>query len=310
MTASTSPDPIAVLIEEHEQAMALFADFDRALAAVEEAGTETRERTLGLARRTIDFLNAELEVHIRKEEEPLFPRLKAVLPADDRLVDEMIAEHDHIRMKREQVREILDEMLSGDDHAHFRAQRAAFDDAVTAAERTTPDTDAFRALRRSWRAAYETLRVHFQNEEEIAFPLAQDLIAAEELAAAGREMVAIEQEQRVSTAIPLNTIDSTAAELLQTEPVARDGRTARTLLKEGPLRLVLVAIGAGGSLQEHHAPGPLTIQSVVGRVTVNAGGQEHRLGRGDLLVLPAGLRHALHADEPSAVLLTIMMDGG
>jgi quercetin dioxygenase-like cupin family protein/hemerythrin-like domain-containing protein len=310
MTIAIDPDPIAILLDEHEVAMALFGDLDRALAAAGEAAPAEREQTLTLARRTLDFLNAELEVHIRKEEEPLFPRLKAVLPADDRLVDEMIAEHDHIRMKREQVRAVLDEMLSGGDHAEFRARRSAFDAAVSSAE-DGPEVsaEALRSLRRSWRAAFETLRVHFQNEEEIAFPLARDLIAAEELAAAGREMVAIEEEQGMNAPVQVTAIEETAAELLRSEPLTREGRTARTLVKDGPLRLVLVAIGAGGSVQEHQAPGPTTIQAVAGRVTVAAGGEEHDLDRGAVLVLPAGMRHALRAGEPSAVLVTIVSDG-
>ena len=41
------------------------------------------------------------------------------------------------------------------------------DDVVTSAEQAAADTETFRWLRRSWRAAYETLRVHSQNEEEM-----------------------------------------------------------------------------------------------------------------------------------------------
>jgi hypothetical protein len=118
-----------------------------------------------LALRTLDFLNAELEVHIRKEEEPLFPRLKAALPSDDRLVDEMIAEHDQVRMKRERVRGVLEEMLNGDDHVEFRELRAAFGAAVGIAVQPDVSIEGLRSLRQAWRAAYETLRVHFQNEE-------------------------------------------------------------------------------------------------------------------------------------------------
>ena len=90
--------------------------------------------------------------------------------------------------------------------------------------------------------------------------------------------------------------------------MARDGRTARTLVKRGPLRLVLVAIGGGGEVQEHKAAGPTTIQAVRGRVTVAGGGADHVLQQGDILTLPAAMPHALRAEEPSAVLVTIVLD--
>lgn len=307
MTAGTL-DPIAILLDEHEAAMRLFAELDGALVALEAAGPAMQEHALRLAQRTLTFLNNDLEVHIRKEEEPLFPRLKAALPADDRLVDEMIAEHDQIRMKREQVRDVLDEMLSGDDHAEFREQRASFGAAVEVVERPVMSIETARALRRSWRAAYETLRVHFQNEEEIAFPLAQALLSAEDLAAAGREMIAIEKERQMNAPVHLTGIEQTVDELLGSEAVARDGRTARTLEKRGLLRLVLVAIGAGGEVQEHKAAGPTTIQAMRGRVTIASGGVDYVLERGDILTLPAAMPHALRAEEPSAVLVTIVLN--
>jgi quercetin dioxygenase-like cupin family protein len=49
---------------------------------------------------------------------------------------------------------------------------------------------------------------------------------------------------------------------------------------------------------------------VRGRVTIASGGADHTLQRGDILTLPAGVPHALRADDPSAVLVTIVMNGG
>ena len=42
------------------------------------------------------------------------------------------------------------------------------------------------------------------------------------------------------------------------------GRTARTLLKSGALRLTMIALAPGGSLPEHTAAGPITVQPIVG----------------------------------------------
>ena len=40
----------------------------------------------------------------------------------------------------------------------------------------------------------------------------------------------------------------------------RAGRSGRTLVKDGPLRVTLVALASGGSLAAHTAAGPITIQ--------------------------------------------------
>jgi quercetin dioxygenase-like cupin family protein len=37
------------------------------------------------------------------------------------------------------------------------------------------------------------------------------------------------------------------------------GRIARTLVKEGPLRLTLVGLGPGGTIRPHQADAPITI---------------------------------------------------
>lgn len=300
-------DPVALLMGEHERALALFHEFDKGLVALEHHDADGRSRLLGQARAVLDFLNTGLEVHIRKEEEALFPRLKAVLPVDDRLVEELIAEHDQIRLKREQVRAVLDEMLAGHDH-DVRGQRAAFTAALTAAEGGEERPAPLHALRSAWRAAFQTLRVHFQNEDEIGFPLARDRISAKELAAAAREMQEIEMEQ-TSMGEPVQRLGvlQELSALLNSSEVARAGRSARTLFKDGSLRLVLVALGATGVLQEHHAPGPLTIQALSGSVTVEAGDQSFPLHLGDLLVLPAGAPHAVQAHEPSGLLLTMVV---
>jgi hypothetical protein len=152
------------------------------------------------------------------------------------VVEELSAEHDQSRIKRERIRAVLDGLLDEDGHAEFRGQRAAFGEAVASAERAAPDTAVLRSLRRSWRSAFETLRVHFQNEEEIAFPLARDPIAAEDLATAGREMMAIEEVSSMVDTIRILQIEQIAAELLASEPLAREGRMARALLKGGTER--------------------------------------------------------------------------
>jgi quercetin dioxygenase-like cupin family protein len=83
-------------------------------------------------------------------------------------------------------------------------------------------------------------------------------------------------------------------------------RNAITLVKDGVLRVVLIALHAGASLSEHHAPGPITVQVVAGRVRFRAAGRDHELGPGQLVALQATLPHEVEAHEDSALLLTLI----
>ncbi len=88
--------------------------------------------------------------------------------------------------------------------------------------------------------------------------------------------------------------------------VARHGRSARTLVKDGPLRLTLIAIGAGGELPAHSTDGPVTIHILEGTVTFLAAGQEYPLGVGDVLVLARGVVHSAHSTSGGLFLLTVV----
>jgi quercetin dioxygenase-like cupin family protein len=90
------------------------------------------------------------------------------------------------------------------------------------------------------------------------------------------------------------------------ELVAKHGRSARTLVKEGPLRLTLMAIGANGGLPEHSTEGPVSIHLLEGDVTFSAAGAEYPLVAGDVLVLAAGVRHAARSKSGALFLLTVV----
>jgi quercetin dioxygenase-like cupin family protein len=88
--------------------------------------------------------------------------------------------------------------------------------------------------------------------------------------------------------------------------LARTGRTARTLVKEGPLRLVLVAMTAGAELPRHRADGPVTIQVLEGDVCVTIVAREYPLAVGDVLVLTAEVEHAARSTTGALLLLTVV----
>ena len=69
-------------------------------------------------------------------------------------------------------------------------------------------------------------------------------------------------------------------------------RIGRTLIKDGPVRLTLVALKAGGRLRDHRADGPITVQVLEGSVDFHVSGGSIPLTVGSVLfggVFPAGI---------------------
>lgn len=106
---------------------------------------------------------------------------------------------------------------------------------------------------------------------------------------------------------PLLTLDIPAelAQLRDEETWQRTGRHARTLVKDADLRVVLIALGEGMRMEEHHAPGRITVQTLAGRLTLRAEGQTVDLPVGHVLTLGPAIPHDVEAREESAFLLTI-----
>ena len=85
--------------------------------------------------------------------------------------------------------------------------------------------------------------------------------------------------------------------LNDTALLERSGRNARTLVKQGPLWVTLVRVGAGGRITPHRAAGPITVQVLDGDIRFHAAGRDHRLSAGDLLVLDAGVEHDVNSES-------------
>jgi len=106
---------------------------------------------------------------------------------------------------------------------------------------------------------------------------------------------------------PLLTTDLSADIAgLQSEEGWRHGRhTAKTLVKEPGLRIVLIAMPAGTRMGEHRAPGALSIHTLVGEVSLHVLGETIGLPAGRLLALEPHVAHDVEARAESAILLTV-----
>src|SRR5258708_26913638 len=80
--------------------------------------------------------------------------------------------------------------------------------------------------------------------------------------------------------------------MLDPDLLARHGRTARTIVKDGPLRLTILGLAAGGVLPTHATDAQLTLHLLEGEVTFRPPGRDYSLHTGDVLLLAGGAEQA------------------
>lgn len=98
-----------------------------------------------------------------------------------------------------------------------------------------------------------------------------------------------------------------ATEIEQSAAYRRSGRTAKTLVHDGPFRVEVIVLRASKSMAEHHVNAYVTIHVLRGalRVTTTRGPAD--LGAGSLLVLEPNTAHSVTARRDARFLLTIAL---
>ncbi len=97
--------------------------------------------------------------------------------------------------------------------------------------------------------------------------------------------------------------------MLDPELLARHGRTARTLVKEGPLRLTIMGLAAGAVLPAHSADAHVTVHLLEGEVTFTACDREYTLNVGDVLIFAPNVEHEARSAMGGVFLLTVLYLG-
>jgi quercetin dioxygenase-like cupin family protein len=102
----------------------------------------------------------------------------------------------------------------------------------------------------------------------------------------------------------LGAEDDTLRELAES---SKTGRAAKTLIKQGPLRITLVAMRKGTALPSHQVAGPISIQTIRGclRVATEKGNVD--LPAGGLISLGSAVAHKTKAHDDCAILITFAM---
>ena len=84
------------------------------------------------------------------------------------------------------------------------------------------------------------------------------------------------------------------------------GRNAITLRKGEGLSVVLLVMKKGDGLEQHAAPGPITLSVHEGRVRFSAAGDSVEAAAGTVLSCDAGVRHEVEALADSVCLLNVV----
>lgn len=85
------------------------------------------------------------------------------------------------------------------------------------------------------------------------------------------------------------------------------GALSSSLIKSQQLQLMRVVLRAGERLPEHHVRGEITLQCLEGRIELHTPGRTVELSAGEVVLLPAGEPHALHALSDTSCLVTVSL---
>ncbi len=86
-----------------------------------------------------------------------------------------------------------------------------------------------------------------------------------------------------------------------------EGRVvSRTLAQNSGVSLTLFAFDAGEGLSTHSSPGDALAHILDGESLITIDGEEMAVGSGEAIVLPANIPHAVQANQPFKMLLTVV----
>ncbi len=182
------PDPFARLVREHEAIAAMVA----AARGASEAAVQYRDEALipemlGALRALHAFMGRELAAHIAREEDVLFPAFRA-LTADDRLIDELVVQHDRVRERRA----LLESVLIALDHHHDDvAEEHVRLGAKLEAQPQDVSWEALAELAESVRQLDWIFQGHFGDEEDDLFAPGAELFSPADLERMTQEMEVI-----------------------------------------------------------------------------------------------------------------------
>ncbi len=116
------------------------------------------------------------------------------------------------------------------------------------------------------------------------------------------------RENKISGALMTFDVRADEAALREKAMTSKAGRAAKTIVKEGRLRLTVIAMRKGVVLSEHSVDGAVTVQTLRGRVRLSAGGRDAVLATGAIAAIDVNVTHSVTALADSAILVTVAME--
>ncbi len=176
-------NPIEHLLQEHRDIMSQVADLRQAVADLSARGEAALPEALPVFRRMGRMMETQLAQHARKEDDALFPALDAIIGAESGPTYVMRAEHKEIHGQGELLRQTLHE-LNAVEHPKIEAGGAKLRElAAKGGSAETLKTNAEEIIR--------LLDMHFGKEEQILFPMAENMLDEETLDDVWMKMAAI-----------------------------------------------------------------------------------------------------------------------
>jgi hemerythrin-like domain-containing protein len=178
-------NPIEHLLEEHQAIMAQVADLRKAVADLVARGEAALPDALPVLGRIGHMMETELARHAKKEDEALFPALEAIIGVESGPTYVMRMEHREIHAQGEFLRQVLHE-LNEVEHPKIEAGGAQLREM--AANGSNADVNTLCA---NAQEIIQLLDMHFGKEEQILFPMAENMLDDEALAEVGKKIEAM-----------------------------------------------------------------------------------------------------------------------
>jgi len=81
---------------------------------------------------------------------------------------------------------------------------------------------------------------------------------------------------------------------------------SRTLINKPTGTVTLFSFDKGEGLSEHTAPYDALVQVLDGKAEINIGGEPHTLEKGEMVIMPANVTHALNAVDRFKMILVMV----
>jgi regulator of cell morphogenesis and NO signaling len=176
-------DPIEYLLDEHRAIMVQIADLRRAVADLAVRGDAALPDVRPVLNRIGKLMETTLALHAKKEDDVLFPALEAVIGAEGGPTSIMREEHKEIHGQGELLRRTVHE-LHEVEHPKIEAGK----EKLKALAATGGSAESIRA---NAEEIIRLLDMHFAKEEQILFPMAENILDHEVMDEVLRKMEAM-----------------------------------------------------------------------------------------------------------------------